>query len=236
MPEPAINLQRNLIGWYEFATDYYNEETRRVTDHSGYGRSARANGGLTVGNDAPDGFESAALDATDDYFTAPQFNWNRGTEDGVTALTLVYPDPDDTAWGPSSKSRRDVYNDGTVVHDVKNGSGVSAFIIDDTGSGYSVGDVNDNQFDIDNEEWNWTGLRHTGSELQLLEELEVKDSLDTGNITIQTPSNQMHIGAEPGPDDEFGGRIAVSAFWSRSLTDVELRYLFDITATPRATL
>lgn len=221
-----VNLRRGLEVWYELDTRNFDSERDVLHDRSGYGRSAQAEGGPTVGVAGPGGFEATSFDGDDDHLNAPF-----GGEIEFEQLTVFVIGQ--VAGGAFASFEA---QDGEMVFQPGDGRGVGFWGDTDNGSQTSA------DFDsVENGDWISGHVRYDYVENSETVNLGVNgqfddyDSDDFGSDGAPAP-NSLTI-ARRYNDDSFylDGNIALVGVWNRLLNDSEIRYLHALSG-PRRTM
>lgn len=224
MPNQAIDLQRGLQVWYDFDPRYYDNQRGVLADKSGYGRTAVANGGPTVGVEGPDSFEATGFDGSDDTFTHPNINISDGDE--FTLVAKVHP-----ASGEGHgifNSGRGYTKAGLSLENVSGGLR-PLYVTYDSNSTYT-GPV------IDADVWSTVGLSFRNQKIVMsvsqgdYSETVSFDSADGDDTKLRLEE----IGTDAGGQGYINGQMAVAAVWSRGLTIPEFGYLNNLTAPLRS--
>lgn len=228
MTEETINLQKGLQSWYDFDPDYFDNQTNKLQDKSGYGRKAEAQGGVTVGGgDAPESFDSSALDGTDDGFTVNELTSE--ATDGFAAVAFLRDEGTQNDYLSASPFNSPGFSMGT-----ENASNtVTLRLQDDAGTNVVAdGDV------VSQGEWHLIGADYDGSKGRTFLDGEFSGVTDFSSLgTISEMGSQASIGYRDATDSQYvNGEIAFAATWNRSLTDAEWAYLNEMTAPKRSKL
>jgi hypothetical protein len=225
MPEPTINLQKDLELWVDFDTTYYDGQRNRVQDRSGHGRHPAASGGPTFGQQGPNSFEAVSFDGVDDKFSyrsPTSFDFSVST-----IFCLFKANNSDRGDGPLGVNQRfveiDHANRAFVTY---NDSSNTSIKYPDCGS---VVGGNGTQ-----NEWIYFILRRdlpNGLIQTLTEDGELFDERTAAGT--QATNDRIVLGEG---FDNLKGEIAFFAFWERFLSSAEIQAVSRLTGPRRSQL
>jgi len=222
MPEPTINLQKDLELWVDFDTTYYDGQRNRVQDRSGHGRHPAASGGPTFGQQGPNSFEAVSFDGVDDFFNT---NTRLGADE-QSVFAIVKPAAADL--------------DGNQ-HEILDGSGNSGYTLgfnnkrigwaleDGTNSTVGVGRS------VSSGKWYsvagiWDLKRIKLFVNGVMSDKKPLTTHNQGTVDTIIGSNNVRSGSF------INGEIATVARWHRVLSDAEIQALNNLTGPRRSQL
>jgi hypothetical protein len=224
----TINLYDSLEALYYFGTEYWDGGANELSDMSGHGRHADAQGGVAVSSEGPDAFGAASFDGTDDVFTV----------DNSAFLQDV----------PFSFAVTFLQEDTTRNHFLGGWTGLAA-----SGNGFAIHNsfgrervefmVNSGDDSIkltqyaDTDRWYTAIARYDGTVARMTTDKGTYVGKGGGSYDSPTSGAQPQaIGANLSNDSNYlNGKIAFVGAWSRILTDTETQAILDMTG-PRRTI
>jgi hypothetical protein len=216
MTQQSISILKDCELWCDFDSQYVDAQRGIVRDRSGHGRHPVAKGGPTFGQNGPDSFEAVSLDGVDDEFVTENISVQEQTD-----ISLVKIDGNQfgeiTNWITTDGGGYVRWNDNVQRFQVRlvNNSSSDTFQVNSQ-SGKNLG-----QFYL-------VGLRWDGSELQLIIDGEVEDSIPLTDHD-ETIGEPYVIG-----NSKLNGTIVFTGRWSRALSTAEIDYLNRLTAPRRS--
>lgn len=217
-------LSTDLVGYWPL----HEDAGTTAYDFSGNANDGTTNGGVTVNQTGLLGTSAYSLDAVDDYMqTGSQSVFDLPS--GMTLTAWINPDSVSSIQGVISKGKvagtpggKDynfgLWDDGTLLFGISDGSSVFVDMNGGYGSSVSVGT------------WSFIVATWDGSTAETF--INGASNATFSGSGTPTTSHTLRFGGDGGLSSRyFGGGISDLRIYNRALTAAEIQYLYDVVAT-----